>query len=216
MENQFQLVLGTGNQKKRAELEHLLADYPVQLYSLKDLDSVEEPEETGSTFAQNAAIKAEYYAKQFGHWVLAEDSGLCVKALDGAPGVYSARFSGPQASDQSNNDLLIDKIKDVPMDKRHAWYTCHICIADHSGNIVAESTGQCHGRILDAPRGEGGFGYDPLFELPEYHRTFGEMGACVKKLLSHRGRAYRMLLPKLVAITTSVRNRLNSTTGINS
>ena len=204
MEDPFQLVLGTGNNKKRAELELLLANYPVQLSSLKDFDAVEEPEETGNTFAANAAIKAEYYAKQFDRWVLAEDSGLCVKALDGAPGVYSARYSGPHATDQSNNELLIENIKDIEPSNRHAWYTCHICIADPNGNIVAESTGQCHGRILCTPRGDGGFGYDPLFELPEYHRTFGELGACVKKVLSHRGRAYRQLMPKLIAITQMV------------
>lgn len=201
MENQFQLVLGTGNQKKRGELERLLASYPVKLLSINDFDPVDEPEETGKTFAENAAIKAHYYATRFNNWVLAEDSGLCVQALDGAPGVYSARFSGAAATDQSNNELLIEKIKDVDQASRLAWYCCHICVANPEGKIQAESSGRCYGRILDAPRGSGGFGYDPLFEIPEYGKTFGQLGASVKAILSHRGRAYRKLLPKLVAIS---------------
>lgn len=201
MENQFQLVLGTGNAKKRAELEQLLADYPVRLLTIHDFDPVEEPAETGSTFAENAAIKAQYYAAQYEQWVLAEDSGLCVAALDGAPGVYSARFSGDNATDESNNALLIEKLKNVAPADRQAWYCCHICIADPAGTIHAESDGRCYGRILDQAHGSAGFGYDPHFEIPEYDMTFAQLGSSVKAVLSHRGRAYRKLLPNLVAIS---------------
>lgn len=201
MDKQFQLVLGTGNQKKKAELVRLLAGSEIDLQSLSDFDPVEEPEENGSTFAENAAIKARYYAAQFNRWTLAEDSGLCVEALGGEPGIYSARFSGPQANDESNNQMLLEKLADVAAGKRAAWYNCHICVVDPNGTIQAESCGQVHGRILSSRRGAGGFGYDPLFELPEYDMTFAELGSSVKSVLSHRGRAYRQLLPRLISIT---------------
>jgi len=197
----FQLVIGTKNAKKLDELQRFLRDHPIEVATLEDFPPLEEPEETGSTFSENSELKAVYYAQNLQRWVLAEDSGLSVAALDAAPGVYSARFSGEHATDESNNKLLIDKIRLTPSSERFAWYTCHITVVDPEGKVWARSEDYCRGQILDEPRGEGGFGYDPLFEIPEYGKTFAELGGSVKAVLSHRARAYRKLLPKLIAIS---------------
>jgi XTP/dITP diphosphohydrolase len=132
--------------------------------------------------------------------VLADDSGLSVDALDGAPGVYSARFAGTKASDEDNNRELLKRLGDRPLEKRTAHYVAHVTVADPTGAIRAESHDICRGRIRFEPAGTNGFGYDPLFEIVEYHRTFGELGPTVKRVLSHRSRALRALLPKLLAL----------------
>ena len=201
MTDKFRLVLGTNNKKKRAELVQLIGDRNIELLVLEDFPDITEVEETGDTFAANARLKAVGYAAQTGHWVLAEDSGLSVRALDGAPGVYSARFSGPAATDESNNQMLLDQLQGKQ--DRLAWYTCHIAISDPDGVVTAEAQSCCHGEILCEPRGNAGFGYDPLFEIPEYDLTFAELGNAVKSVLSHRGRAYRQILPRLIAIAQS-------------
>ena len=201
MPDKFQLVLGTNNKKKRAELVQLIGERNIHLFSLKDFPNVTEVDETGTTFAKNAELKAVGYALQTGQWVLAEDSGLSVRALNGEPGVYSARFSGPDATDESNNDKLLKQMTDKS--DRLAWYTCHIVISDPNGNVVAQAHSQCHGQILGMRRGTAGFGYDPLFEIPEYDLTFAELGNSVKSVLSHRGRAYRKILPELIAIANA-------------
>jgi XTP/dITP diphosphohydrolase len=193
------LVLGTHNRKKREELWDLLAPLGLglQLVILSDLPNAIEVEENGATFAENARKKAAEQARHLHRWVLAEDSGLCVDALNGQPGVYSARFSGPDATDDANNQLLLERLGDLPLAKRGAHYVCYAALADPAGNIRAESEGTCHGRILTEGRGCGGFGYDPLFEIPESHQTFAQLGSTVKKFLSHRGRAMRQLIPQL-------------------
>jgi len=159
--------------------------------------------EDGETFAANAAKKATQQARCLGHWVLGEDSGLSVDALGGAPGVLSARYSGEDASDESNNQYLLEQLGDRPPAQRTAHYTCHMTLSDPQGGIRAESEAYCRGRIRHEPAGNAGFGYDPLFEIVEYHKTFGELGPAVKGLLGHRGRAMRMLLPMLVALARS-------------
>lgn len=194
------LVLGTHNRKKGIELEVLLAPYGFRLKTLAELPQAVEVEETGTTFAENAGLKATVQAKHLGMWVLGEDSGLSVDALGGAPGVYSARYSGPQATDDSNNALLLERLADVPEEKRTAAYTCHMTLSDPSGKIHVECEDYCRGRILRAPSGSGGFGYDPLFELPEYHLTFGQLGLAVKGMLSHRSRATRQFVPRLLEL----------------
>jgi len=191
------LVLGTRNRKKGIELAELFAPLGIELLTLADLPESIEVEETGQTFGENAAAKATQQARHLHRWVLGEDSGLCVDALAGAPGVYSARFSGPGATDESNNRLLLEKLGKTPVEKRSAHYVCHATLADPDGNIQGESEGYCHGRIRFEPAGSGGFGYDPLFEVVEYHRTFGELGPAVKAALSHRARAIRQLLPEI-------------------
>ena len=203
------LLLASGNAKKIAELRPLLEPLGVELLGLSDLAGRGLPEvgeivEDGDTFAANAAIKAVQAATKTGLWAIGEDSGLCVDALDGRPGVYSARYSGSppdfaDATDERNNAKLIEELTGVPDDRRGAGYVCHITLADSGGTVRAEAEASCRGRIGHEPRGEHGFGYDPYFVVPEYHRTFAELGGTVKKALSHRGRALATFLPRLRA-----------------
>ena len=194
------LVLGTRNRKKLAELVQLLEPHGFELKTLDDFPNAVEVDETGETFAANAALKATVQARHLNQWVLGEDSGLAVDALKGAPGVYSARFSGPSATDEANNRLLLEKLAAVPLERRSAYYVCHATLSDPQGNVRADSEGRCHGRIRLEPSGAGGFGYDPLFELVEYHQTFGELSPAVKGVLSHRARALRHLVPQLIQL----------------
>ncbi len=194
------LVLGTRNRKKLGELVELLEPHGFLLKTLADFPSAIEVEETGDSFAANAAIKATVQAKHLCQWVLGEDSGLAVDALRGAPGIYSARFSGDGATDEKNNRLLLERLSDVSLEKRTAHYVCSAVLSDPAGQVRAAAEGICRGRILFTPAGSGGFGYDPLFEVVECHRTFGELAPAVKAVLSHRSRAMRLLVPKLVAL----------------
>ncbi len=191
------IVLGTGNRKKGLEMAELLAPLGIDLRTLSDFDNAIEVVEDGQTFADNAAKKATEQARHLGHWVIGEDSGLSVDALGGAPGVYSARYSGDEATDQSNNEKLLAQLAETPLARRTAYYTCHMAISDPAGKLRAGVERTCRGRILFAPSGDAGFGYDPLFEIPEYHQTFGRLGRAVKSVLSHRARAVTELLPQL-------------------
>jgi XTP/dITP diphosphohydrolase len=174
------------------------------LQSLDDFPQALEVAEEGKTFAENATLKAIVQARHLDQWVLGEDSGLAVDALDGAPGVFSARFSGDKATDESNNRLLLERLSGVPLEKRTAHYVCYAVLSDPQGNVRAQSQGECHGRILAEPHGSGGFGYDPLFEIVEYHRTFGELSPVVKACLSHRARAVRQMIPQLLGLRAAV------------
>ncbi|HZN32756.1 MAG TPA: RdgB/HAM1 family non-canonical purine NTP pyrophosphatase [Pirellulaceae bacterium] len=194
------LVLGSHNRKKLGELAELLAPHGLELKTLADFPAAIAVEETGQTFAENARLKATQQARHLKAWVLGEDSGLSVDALGGAPGVLSARFSDPGATDERNNQLLLQKLASVPLEKRTAHYTCYAALSDPDGNLRAESEGICRGRILLSAAGSGGFGYDPLFEIVECHRTFGELSPAVKSVLSHRSRAIRQIVPKIVAL----------------
>jgi XTP/dITP diphosphohydrolase len=194
------LVLGTRNRKKCEELVDLLAPWGFELRTLADCAGAIEVEETGATFAENARLKACEQARRLQQWVLGEDSGLVVDALAGAPGVRSARFSGDGATDESNNRLLIERLAAVPIEGRTAHYVCHAVLSDPMGNVRAENAGRCDGRIRTEPAGGGGFGYDPYFEIVEYHRTFAELGPVVKAVLSHRARAIRGLIPQILAL----------------
>jgi XTP/dITP diphosphohydrolase len=188
------LLLGTRNRKKLLELADLFEPLGLALKTLADFPASTEVEETGATFADNARLKAAQHAQQLSQWVLGEDSGLCVDALGGAPGVHSARYSGPGATDAANNERLLRELRDVPLDRRTAHYVCHMALANPQGEVVAESEDRCCGRILFALHGSGGFGYDPLFEVIEYHCTFGRLSPVVKSCLSHRARAARQLM----------------------
>ena len=191
------LVLGTGNVKKGIELADLLAPYGLILKTLADFDDPLEVVEDGDSFAANAALKATQQARHLGHWTLGEDSGISVAALDGEPGIYSARFSGEGATDESNNQHLIEKLGQTPLEKRQAHYTCHMALSDPHGDVRESVECHCHGRIRFEAAGTAGFGYDPYFEVPEYHKTFGQLGDKVKSILSHRARAMRQLVPRL-------------------
>jgi XTP/dITP diphosphohydrolase len=192
------LVLGTTNAGKLRELVDLLAPHGIGCCSLSGLAGVVDVEETGASFAENAALKATLQARSLGRWVLAEDSGLSVDALGGAPGIYSARFSGAGATDARNNLLLLERLAGAGGAARAAHYACHAALADPEGNVVATASGVCRGVIAAEPHGGGGFGYDPLFVVPEYHRTFGQLAPAVKALISHRARAMRDMLPAII------------------
>jgi len=204
----FTLVFGTNNRKKGIELAELLAPYNIEVRTLADFDKQLDVVEDGETFMDNARKKAVEQAKFLNAWVLGEDSGLSVDALGGAPGVYSARFAAStkegNADDEDNNRLLLEKLANVPLEKRTAYYTSTVVIADPSGTVHGETSGHCRGRILFERSGEGGFGYDPLFEVVEYHRTFGTLPPVVKRAISHRARAMRKLLPTIISLGAGV------------
>lgn len=192
------LVLGTRNRKKVEELRPLLASLPLDLALAADFPKAPEIEEDGGSFLANASKKASGVARACGHWTLAEDSGLAVPALGGEPGVDSAHYAGKHGADEANNEKLLEKLADVPEERRAAYYICVAALANPRGDVVATSEGRCHGRIVSARRGSGGFGYDPLFLVPEFHRTFGELSPLVKEAISHRSRAIAALRPALV------------------
>jgi XTP/dITP diphosphohydrolase len=197
------LVLGTTNAGKLRELAALVEPLGIPCRSLAGFTAAVEVDETGDSFAANAALKAEQQARALGHWVLAEDSGLVVDALGGAPGIRSARFSGPaggdpRPADERNNALLLERLAGVAPADRSAHYACHAALADPLGRIVATASGICRGVIADGPQGGGGFGYDPLFIVPEYARTFGQLAPEVKAVISHRARAMRAIIPAVV------------------
>jgi XTP/dITP diphosphohydrolase len=191
------LVLGTRNSKKLRELVELLGDLGIDLADLSAYPGAPDVEETGTTFEENARLKATGLAPVLKEWVLGEDSGLVVPTLGNQPGVYSARWAGTHGDDVANNAKLLAELSGLSGDMRAAYYVSTAALADPNGNVVAVVDGQCHGVIADAPRGSGGFGYDPLFVIPEYHATFGELSATVKHALSHRGRTIAKLRPIL-------------------
>jgi XTP/dITP diphosphohydrolase len=194
------LVLGTGNRKKGEELAKLLAPAGLELRTLADYPQAISVVEDGDSFAANAILKATQQARHLGQWVAADDSGLMVDALGGAPGVFSARYAGPNATDATNNARLLDELADTPAAERAAQFVCHIAVSDPAGTVRAQSEAFCRGRILFAPQGSHGFGYDPLFEIVEYHHSFGQLSDLVKSYLSHRARATRRLLPRLIEL----------------
>jgi XTP/dITP diphosphohydrolase len=169
----------------------------LRIRTLDEFPDVPEVVEDGATFADNACKKAREIARAVGLWVLADDSGLAVDALGGAPGVLSARFAGSHGDDDANNQRLLDLLTETPDERRGAAFVCTLAVADPTGAIRLESAGECRGRITRALRGSNGFGYDPLFLIREYHQTFGELNPLVKSQLSHRARAFARLRPQL-------------------
>jgi XTP/dITP diphosphohydrolase len=195
------LTVATGNQGKLKEIRAYLQDIPVEVRALSDFPKVEEPEETEATFEGNARLKARYYAKKLGTWVLADDSGLEVDALGGAPGVMSARYAGKQGDDEANNAKLLRELAELPEEKRTARFRCALCITG-DGLPGGEQVffGVIEGRILLERRGEGGFGYDPLFFHPDIGQTTAEIPLAEKNKLSHRGKALRQLTEYLARV----------------
>jgi XTP/dITP diphosphohydrolase len=196
------LVLGTRNAKKRQEIVEILGDLPLELRDLTAYPDAPEVVEDGATFEANARKKASELARALGQWVLGEDSGLVVPVLKGRPGVLSARYAGKQGDDAANNTKLLAELALFPDDQRAAYYVCTAALADPQGEVRAVTEGRCHGIIVRDYRGSGGFGYDPLFLIPEYHRTFGELSPRVKHALSHRARALAQLRPELWRLVT--------------
>lgn len=200
----FQLVLGTGNAKKLVELRMMLPSDRITLTSLAEIPDAIDVDETGTTFAENAALKATEQAVHLKRWVLAEDSGLTVDALRGAPGVYSARYAGTHGDDEANNEKLLSELAGVPDERRGAKFNCYLCLSDPDGNVRLTEHGTCGGRIATSRSGKAGFGYDPLFIVPEYHRTFGELDLTVKRAISHRSKALSRFIPKLMRLIAEI------------
>ena len=186
------LVIATTNKGKLREIKELLKDFPLKITSLADYPDAPKIEEDGKTFSQNALKKAATIALYTGKLTLGEDSGLEVRALGNKPGIYSARFAGPDATDKKNNLKLLRSLRDVPLKKRQARYRCCAALVDGKG-IIDVVTGQCAGFIALRSKGANGFGYDPLFFLPHYKKTFGELDPAVKARISHRSRALKKI-----------------------
>lgn len=182
------LLLATTNRHKVEEFRAIFSDLPYRLLSLNDIGLDMDVEETGTTFEANSQLKAEAYAQATGLLVLADDSGLEIDALDGAPGVYSARFLGPEASYEERFRSILEKLRTLPKEQRSARFRCVITIADATGSLRSVE-GIIEGIIADEPRGEHGFGYDPIFLVPELGKTTAELAPEQKNRISHRGRA---------------------------
>jgi len=187
-------VIATGNAGKLSEIRQLLAPYDVEAVAQSQL-GIAGPPETGLSFLENALLKARHAARESGLPALADDSGLCVPVLDGAPGLYSARFAGPDADDSLNVALLLERLRAVPAASRAAHFVCVIvALRSPSDPDPLVSTGRWYGSIASQPRGKNGFGYDPVFEIPGLRRTAAELAPDEKSRLSHRGQALRGLL----------------------
>ena len=192
------IVLATTNPGKLREIRQGLGDLPIDVLGPDVFGEIDEPAEDGPTFAANAAIKARYYARATAAWCLADDSGLLVDALDGAPGVHSARYAAervPASSERSeidaaNNTKLLENMADIPDAQRTARFVCHLALSDGQ-TVLLEACGTVEGRIARAPSGENGFGYDPLFIADETGCAVAELSAEQKNRISHRGKAVR-------------------------
>lgn len=205
------LVLATRNRKKGEEMRQLVCPpwepnprlERLAVRTLDEFPAVPEVVEDADTFEGNARKKASEVARAVGLWVVADDSGLAVDVLGGAPGVHSARYAGTHGDDEANNRRLLAELHEVDDDHRAAAFVCALALADPTGAIRAEARATCRGRIIREARGLGGFGYDPLFLIPEYHRTFAELGPLVKHQLSHRARAFERLRPTIERLVAS-------------
>jgi len=193
MDKKDTIILATHNAGKIREIEQVLQPLGYSCVSVKDvLRDEQEPEETGNTFAENALIKATYYMKRTNMPCLADDSGIVVDALQGRPGVYSARYAGEDCNDERNNEKLIRELANVPYEQRTGHYACVLVLVWPDGSALT-AEGTCEGIIRDTYAGTGGFGYDPLFYLPELGKTMAEVSMAEKNALSHRGKALRKL-----------------------
>lgn len=201
----MKLLVASLNAGKLAEFRALLAPHGVEVLSPDQVPGLPEVEESGATFAENARLKAVSAARHGRTWALADDSGLEVTALAGEPGVRSARYAGRPGDDVANMRLLLERLEDVPEERRGARFVCALALARPDGSLAAEFEGHSRGRILRAPRGHGGFGYDPLFscteaDSPAAGRTFAELDPEEKALVSHRGRALAALAARLTEL----------------
>ncbi len=194
----MRILIATMNEGKLREYERLLADVPdLELETMASLDLRIEVDEDQGTFEGNARKKATEIAAAAGVVCLADDSGLEVDALGGRPGVYSARYSGLGATDARNNSKLLQELANVPAARRTARFRCAIAVVDTNGEVLAETEGACEGRIAPEPRGNHGFGYDPLFVPDGYEQTMAELGPKTKNAISHRAKAAAALVPAL-------------------
>lgn len=196
----MQLLIATKNNGKVRELKELLAGLPVNLRSLDEFQNISEAEETGATFAENAVLKAQSYALQTGFWSLADDSGLEVEALSGAPGVFSARYAGENATDAEKIEKLSQQLSETKNEQRGARFVCAMAISDEKGKIKFLAEGICSGKIAATPSGNNGFGYDPIFIPDGFQQTFGELTGETKQKISHRALATKKIIRYLHGI----------------
>ena len=196
LNNTSKLVLATSNWGKLAELQQMLADTTISILSLADFGSIVKVEESGSTFAENAILKAVGYARQIGLPTLADDSGIEIAALDGRPGIHSARYGGdtPFAEKMS---LVLAEVTTIDPNNRHARFVSSIALASADGKVIQTVEGVCTGSLASGPRGKGGFGYDPIFVPDGFDQTFGELPNAIKGQISHRSRAFSQIMPYL-------------------
>lgn len=187
------LLVATTNPHKLEEIRQLLGDLPVTLHGLEHHPPIDEPEETGATFADNARLKACAYAAATGCLTIAEDSGLVVDAMEGGPGVFSARYLGPHASYAERFEAILQHLREHPERPRTARFVCALVVAEPDGRIRFEATGTVEGEIATSPAGSFGFGYDPIFHYPPYGRTLAEVSPREKLAVAHRGEAVRAL-----------------------
>ena len=191
----MKFIIATHNKKKCEEMHRILSPLGIEVYTAEMLGTeLTDAEETGKTFAENAKIKAESGCRESGYPCIADDSGLCVDALGGEPGIYSARYSGEHGNDDANTEKLLLNLKDVPDEKRTAYFACAVCVYFPDGREI-NLEGRCEGKIGYEKKGDGGFGYDPVFMVGE--KSFAELTKDEKDAISHRGVALRELVKVL-------------------
>jgi XTP/dITP diphosphohydrolase len=186
------LLLGSSNPGKLREMRELLAEMPYRVLSPADVGLHGAPDETGTTFIENAILKARHYGERSGLLAVADDSGLSVDALGGGPGLYSSRFGGEDATDDDRNSLLLERLQGLPPARRGARFTSAVAAA-RDGRVLFQAEESVEGRIVDAPRGSNGFGYDPVFFYEPFGKTFGEVSRAEKDRVSHRGKSFARL-----------------------
>ncbi|MCA1063604.1 XTP/dITP diphosphatase [Rossellomorea sp. AcN35-11] len=186
------VIIATKNRGKAKEFQHMFAPYGYEVKTLLDMPHIEDVEETGRTFEENAILKAETVAQELGELVIADDSGLAIDALEGRPGVYSARYAGEEKSDEANMEKVLGELQDVEESKRSARFQCVLAIAG-PGMETKTVSGTCEGMILQEKRGTNGFGYDPIFFIPALNKSMAELTPDEKSQISHRGNALKKL-----------------------
>ena len=191
------LLIATGNEGKLVELREMFNGFSLNFASLRDFSDAPEVVESGTTFEENARIKAIRYASYTSMTAVADDSGLEIYALGGRPSVLSARYGGAETSFQAKMELLLNELARTEDRERRARFVCSIAVSDPYGKVVCEARGVCDGVIAAEPRGSGGFGYDPIFIPEGYESTFAELHASIKRQISHRSRAFRLIIPFL-------------------
>jgi XTP/dITP diphosphohydrolase len=187
-----EVIIATKNPGKAREFEHIFASRGIEVRTLLDFPEIPDVDETGSTFEENAILKAEAVSQALGKMVIGDDSGLMVDALEGRPGIYSARYAGEQKNDQNNTDKVLSELKGLPYEKRSARFYCALAVAVPGQETITVS-GTCEGRILEEQRGTNGFGYDPVFYVPEKGLAMAELSSDEKNKISHRANALKKL-----------------------
>lgn len=191
------ILVATQNEKKRAEIKEILKDVPgILLRGPEDFPFLPEIEEDGTTFQENAIKKATILATACNTWAMADDSGLEIDALNGRPGVYSCRYAGPDATDEKNIEKVLSELRGVPKERRTARFVCSVALAGPHGLFFVVE-GRCEGFITEEPKGKYGFGYDPIFYVPDYHQTFAELNPSIKNRISHRANALKQFKERI-------------------